>query len=411
MLHRYLSSNEEKVSQYLKSVGGIIRFNKDLSFESTGNWSKPLINFFYCPYTSFHKKFDYIKPSNLSLSNRKNFDSHNTLRNDSTLNFVLRNTCIYFMINVVYPEYDRKRNKWVYSSVGKAAIKMSEHSASSSDVETLKDLFVDCGVEFIRANWKRVFVGPQQLFLSSKRLISWDAAIALRKEISSWWDWLSNIFKENLLLHIGGIAQYASLEYYYHGDPDHKRKAPVLTILPEDRYASSTKLRNDNPILVKAFEKYKSGELRTQKDCVNFIKNSTGTQIALITLKRKFKIFKNREHLNCSFSRSPKIANSNPALIEAFSKFKSGDLKTKKECKEFIKMNTGISVTIRTVFNMFKRLSKYVGKPEIKDTQGSSNPQFFFPLRGFQARTCNYTSLKSFVTGGNKGHGNRNSRI
>ena len=38
-----------------------------------------------------------------------------------------------------------------------------------------------------------------------------------------------------------------------------------------------------------AFEKYRTGELKTQQDCVNFIKDQTGVEITLKTVSRKFK--------------------------------------------------------------------------------------------------------------------------
>ena len=45
----------------------------------------------------------------------------------------------------------------------------------------------------------------------------------------------------------------------------------------------------DNPALIEAFEKYQAGELKSQQDCADFIKERTGDKITQRTVSRKFK--------------------------------------------------------------------------------------------------------------------------
>ena len=104
-----------------------------------------------------------------------------------------------------------------------------------------------------------------------------------------------------------------------------------------------------------AFHKYKSGELRTQQEAIDFIKERTGVEITRVTVTRKFKQLNGG--LNPSGCKTPEfISLNNPALIEAFHKYQAGELKNLQDCMDFIKERTGISVTQMTVSNKFKQL-------------------------------------------------------
>ena len=104
-----------------------------------------------------------------------------------------------------------------------------------------------------------------------------------------------------------------------------------------------------------AFHKYKSGELKTYQEVIDFIKERTGLSVAQKTVCWKFKQLNGG--LNPSGCKTPEfISLNNPALIEAFHKYQAGELKNHQEATDFIKERSGISVTRRTVSNKFQEL-------------------------------------------------------
>ena len=107
-----------------------------------------------------------------------------------------------------------------------------------------------------------------------------------------------------------------------------------------------------------AFEKYKSGELKTRQDCVDFIREQSGISVTGMTVTNKFKQLNGG--LNPSgrkISKTPEfIALEDPTLIEAFEKYQSGELKTLQDCVDFIKERTGLEISLRTVSRKLKQL-------------------------------------------------------
>ena len=104
-----------------------------------------------------------------------------------------------------------------------------------------------------------------------------------------------------------------------------------------------------------AFEKYRTGELKTRQEAVDFIKERTGLSVSGKPVWRKFKELNGG--LNPSGRKTPEfISLSNPTLIEAFEKYQTGELKNRLEAIDFIKELTGISVTGTTVGRKFKQL-------------------------------------------------------
>ena len=104
-----------------------------------------------------------------------------------------------------------------------------------------------------------------------------------------------------------------------------------------------------------AFHKYKSGELRNQFEVIDFIKERSGISVAQYTVSRKFK------ELNGGFNPSGHktrefISLDDPALIDAFEKYQSGELKDQFEVIDFIKERTGVEIRQSTVSKKFKQL-------------------------------------------------------
>ena len=105
-----------------------------------------------------------------------------------------------------------------------------------------------------------------------------------------------------------------------------------------------------------AFHKYRTGELKTRLEAIDFIKERTGISVTGMTVWRKFKELNGG--LNPSGRKTHEfISLSNPALIEAFHKYQAGELKNRLEAIDFIKERTGISVTGMTVSRKFKELN------------------------------------------------------
>lgn len=333
-VHRYLSSTEGTLAKYLNCLQeGTIRYNKDLT--SVGY--QPFFDFFYCPFSTFGKNnINYIRPCQLKL-------------NSETGKFVSKSAVIMFIMNLKYPIWSKKERKWTYSPLYESSLRIINSSASEKDWHSVKELFINCGLEFIKSTYKRVIVGKKtSFFLNPKRPIPYDAGLPLREGLESLWDQFTGM-GDGFLETLETFAKKWSLEYYYHDDPEHKRKAPVLTILPVDRYENSTKLRDDNPILREVHDKWLAGELKTQQDCVDFIKTNTGTQIALNTLKLKFKkLFP---------ENSTRLCDDDPVLSEVCSKLNSGELKY-KDAIDLIESKTGKRTTRQTLYNKLKKISK-----------------------------------------------------
>lgn len=332
-IHRYLSSKEGTLTKYLNCLHeGTIRYNKDLT--SVGY--QPFFDFFYCPFATFIKKKENIRPCQLKL-------------NSETGRFVSKNTIILFIMNLKYPIWTKKEHKWTYSPLYESSLRIINSVASEKDWHSVKELFINCGLEFIKSTYKRVIVGKKTFFfLNPKRPIPYDAGLPLKEGLESLWDQVAEI-GDGFLQTLETFAKEWSLEYYYHGDPEHKGKAPVLTIFPVDRYENSTKLRDDNPILKEVHDKWLAGELKTQQDCVDYIKNSTGTQITLISLKKKFKkLFP---------ENSVRLSDDDPVLIEVLSKLNSGVLKY-KDATDLIESKTGKHITCKTLYNKLKKISR-----------------------------------------------------
>ena len=108
-----------------------------------------------------------------------------------------------------------------------------------------------------------------------------------------------------------------------------------------------------------AFHKYQAGELKTQQEVIDFIKERTGGEISQSFVTKKFKQLNGG--LNPSGRKTPKtrefISLNNPALIEAFHKYEAGELKNQFEVIDFIKEQTGIEISLMTVCKKFKELN------------------------------------------------------
>ena len=144
-----------------------------------------------------------------------------------------------------------------------------------------------------------------------------------------------------------------------------------LIVLDHSSHATLHKLIGGKPVskdeaedLLRRFEsipwedalhKYKSGELKTHQEVIDFIKEQTGVEISRIPVWWKFKQLNGG--LNPSGCKTHEyIALSNPVLIEAFHKHQAGELKTQQDCVDFIKERTGIEISQMTVGRKFKQL-------------------------------------------------------
>ena len=104
-----------------------------------------------------------------------------------------------------------------------------------------------------------------------------------------------------------------------------------------------------------AFRKYQAGEMKTRHEVIDFIKEQTGVEIARVTVSKKFKELNGG--LNPSGHKTYEfISLNNPALIEAFHKYKSGELKNQFEVIDFIKEQTGGKISQASVSWKFKQL-------------------------------------------------------
>ena len=107
-----------------------------------------------------------------------------------------------------------------------------------------------------------------------------------------------------------------------------------------------------------AFEKYKSGELKTLQEAADYIKERSGISVTQKPVRVKFKQLNGG--LNLSGRKTPKtyefIDLGNPALIEAFEKYQAGELKNQEEAADFIKERTGLEISQTTVSRKFKQL-------------------------------------------------------
>ena len=355
-LHRYLSAKENTMKSYLESVGGTIRFRKNLTPEPLSN-GKNFFSFFCCPFSQFGKRrFWYLKISDLDV---KRFKSQ-----DTTAMFIFKNTCILTIMNALYPVFNKETGSFEDSPM-RALLKGSQPGiAKTASIDEFKDLFFRSAIEFIRANYTSVRIDGQSFPISPKYQVSYEVGYAVREQVGTWFDTLYKRYGSGIVTYIFNVAYESSIEYYYADDPEHKRQAPVLTILPVERYASITKLRNDDPILKETYDKYVSGELKTYKQCVEFINDKTGIQITPLTLCRKFnKVFDNyflfgpiiRVNRYASIT---KLRNDDPILKETYHKYVSGELKTYKQCVKFIEAKRNVSLSVPSISLKFNKLSK-----------------------------------------------------
>ena len=103
-----------------------------------------------------------------------------------------------------------------------------------------------------------------------------------------------------------------------------------------------------------AFHKYKSGELKSYQEVVDYIKERTGVEITQASVSWQFKQLNGG--LNPSGCKTHEfIALNNPVLIEAFEKYQNGELKG-QDCVNFIKERSGVSVSGSTVSRKFQQL-------------------------------------------------------
>ena len=104
-----------------------------------------------------------------------------------------------------------------------------------------------------------------------------------------------------------------------------------------------------------AFHKYKSGELKSYQEVVDYIKERTGISVTGRTVSNKFKELNGG--LNPSGCKTYEfISLNNPALIEAFEKYQAGELKNHEKAAAFIKEQTGDEISRITVSRKFKQL-------------------------------------------------------
>ena len=340
-LHRYLSAEETTMKSYLQSVGGTIRFRKNLTPEPLIN-GKNFFSFFCCPFSLFGKRrFWYLKISDLDVKRLKS--------QDTTAMFIFKNTCILTIMNALYPAFNKETGSFEDSPM-RALLKGSQPgSAKTASIDEFKELFFRSAIEFIRANYTTMRIDGQSFPISPKYQVSYEVGHAVREQVGTWFDTLYKKYGFGIVTYIFNVAYESSIKYYYADDPEHKRQAPVLTILPEDRYASITKLRDDDPILKETCDKYLSGGLKTLQDCVEFIKEKTGIEVTRITIHRKFKkLFP---------ENSLRLSDDDPVLIEVCSKLNSGELKY-KDATDLIESKTGKRITRQTLYNKFNKLSK-----------------------------------------------------
>lgn len=335
IIHRYLSAKESTMKSYLQSVGGTIRFRKDLTPEPLSN-GKNFFSFFCCPFSQFGKrKIPYLKIDDLSV---KKFQYQ-----EKTSQFVFKNACVLTIMNALYPVFVKKTGGFKDSPLRALLKNRSSIDIKAANIDELKELFLMSAIEFIRANYTAMRIDGQSFPITANGQVSYKVGHALEKQIAPWFDTLYKQYRGEVVTLIFEQAYQASIEYYYAGDPEHKRPAPVLTILPVDRYASITKLRNDDPILKVVHDKWLAGEM-TQDECLEYINERTGNQITLITLKRKFK----------NLGGGRRLSDDDPVLIEVLSKLNSGVM-TYAEALNLIESKTGKHITSRTLYNKRKK--------------------------------------------------------
>ena len=104
------------------------------------------------------------------------------------------------------------------------------------------------------------------------------------------------------------------------------------------------------------FKMYKSGELRNLQEVIDFIKERSSISVAVTTVTKKFKQLNGG--LNPSGRKTREfISLDDPALIEAFEKHQTGELRNQFEVIDFIKERTGLEICLTTVTNKFKQLN------------------------------------------------------
>ena len=112
-----------------------------------------------------------------------------------------------------------------------------------------------------------------------------------------------------------------------------------------------------------AFHKYRAGELKTYQEVIDFIKERSGLSVTGKTVSVKFKelnggLNPSGRKISKTYKTREFISLDDPALIDAFEKYQSGELKDQFEVIDFIKERTGVEIRQGTVSNKFKQLGE-----------------------------------------------------
>lgn len=149
----YINFNVDnpKFREAVKSVGGAIRFNRDLVPVSTSNGNPSPISFFWCPFVPVGKqsKNPFVPVRVLEKLTFATPDTWQKKLKD-TVDFVFRNTSIIMMHNLTFPG-----NDWI-----ETLNKLSRQDQTNE----LAKLFGECAIAFVDSAFEKVAYGYKEMY-------------------------------------------------------------------------------------------------------------------------------------------------------------------------------------------------------------------------------------------------------
>lgn len=276
--------SDEFLKAYVNSIGGELKFDRDLN-ALPDEGIEPIIEFYYTPWCSFKKKLPFLNITNVNSL----FDFKETGENpdkQSTNEFIYTNTCKLFALNLYYPIRDEetldfKRSQYLDDYMTCTSNYYCDQSVLNSAKNRLADLFVRCGVDFVKHNWAKIrddnYQSPSEEFITVRL-----TTIFLNTY------YLSQSYRNNTFFQVCiDIAKRSSADHYT------AKSGPVLKAnsvkkTKDEFYHCRERVPNNDESIRTAYKLYKSKKLATLKDAAYYIESKTGVKYGESAVRKKF---------------------------------------------------------------------------------------------------------------------------